>query len=265
MASTSKCPKCGADLTGATTFICPMCGTSIMPRQRANIWIVMLIQIAASVVFMVVFRFPKIMIVIFAVMIVIGTALSSWAKTRPIPIPGPPMPLSRPVLLRFASLGIAICALAIVCFLLFGSVMFLNSWMRWHQYEGQRYHHSDFQVTRVYFHRGSKGGVDLYASGTVEGNPEWMNLSPYVHSVHSQVHNEDELSSLVPADTIIPIYFFPSLKGRARTQLDTGVPPAEEGHRAALEAMQYGLLGLVVSAGIMFVLLRVRRSCYLES
>jgi hypothetical protein len=79
------------------------------------------------------------------------------------------------------------------------------------------------------------------------------------------VRNEGDLSSLVPAETVIPIYFFPSLKGRARAQLDTGVPPAEEGHRAALEAMQYGLLGLVVSAGILFLLLRVRRSCYLEA
>jgi hypothetical protein len=262
MTSIRKCPNCGLDLTDTSASTCPMCGMRIMPRQSAKIWIVALIQIAASTVFMLVFRFPKIMIVIFAGMIIIGTALSSWAKTRPVPSPAPPKPLSHPVLFRLASLGVAICALAMVCFLLFGSVMFLNSWMRWRQYEGQPYHRTTFQVAQVHFQRGKKGSVDLSASGAVEGNPERMNLRPYVHAA---VHNEDELSSLVPAETTIPIYFFPSLKGRARVQLDTGVPPADESHRAALDAIQYGLLGLVVSAGIMFLLLRVRRSCFLES
>ncbi|MGA7754656.1 MAG: hypothetical protein WCB05_17615 [Candidatus Sulfotelmatobacter sp.] len=262
MTSTRKCPNCGLDLTDTTASACPMCATGIVPRRSTKIWIVAVIQIAASSVFMVVFRFPKIMIVVFAGMIIIGTVLSSWAKTRPVPIPGPPKPFSHPILFRFASLGIAICALAIVCFLIFGSVIFLNSWMRWHLYEGQPYRRTNFQVAQVHFKRGKKGSVDLSANGTVEGSPERMNLSPYVHA---PVHNEGELSLLVPAETIIPIYFFPNLKGRPRVQLDNGVPPAEEGHRAAIDAMQYGLLGLVVSAGVLFLLLRVRRYCYLES
>jgi hypothetical protein len=267
MASISKCPKCGFDLTGSPAPICPMCGLRLASPLRAKIWIVALIQIVASTAFMVVFRFPKIMIVIFVGMILIGTALSSWAKTRPIPTPGPTKPVARPALFRTASVGIAICALAIICFLLFGSVMFLNDWMRWHQYEGQPYHRTDFEVAEVHYQRGLKGSVDLSANGSVEGSRERMNLRPYIQSqMHNeQVRNEDELSLLVPPGTVIPIYFFPNLKGRARVQLYTAVPTAEESHRAALDTMQYALLGLAVSGGILFLLLRVRRSRFVES
>jgi hypothetical protein len=267
MASISKCPKCGFDITGTSGPICPMCGARLASPLRANLWIVLLVQIVASTAFMMVFRFPKIMIAIFVGMILIGTALSSWAKTRPLPMTGPTKPVARPALFRTASVGIAICALAIICFLLFGSVMFLNDWMRWHQYEGQPYHRTDFEVAEVHYQKGLKGSVDLSASGSVEGNRERMNLRPYIQSqMHNErVSNEDELSLLVPPGTIIPVYFFPNLKGRARVQLYTAVPTAEESHRAALNTMQYALLGLAVSAGILFLLVRVRRSCFAES
>ena len=261
MTSISKCPKCGFDLTGPAS-VCPMCGSRIVSPPGAKIWILMLVQIVASTAFMVAFRFPKIMIVIFVGMILLGTAASAWAKTRPVPIPVPPKPLSRPILFRIASIGVAICALAIVCFLLFGSVMFLNEWTRWHQYEGQPYHRSEFQVAEVHYQKGLKGSVDLSASGTVDGNRERMNLRPYIQA---RVRNEDELSLLVPPGTIIPVYFFPNLKGRARVQLYTVVPTAEESHREALSTVQYALLGLAVSAGILFLLVRVRQSCFVES
>ena len=216
---------------------------------------------------MMVFRFPKIMIVIFVGMILIGTAFSSWAKTRPLPMPGPAKPVARPVVFRLASLGIAISAFAILCFALLGSVKFLNEWTRWHQYEGQPYHRTDFEVAEVHYQRGLKGSVDLSANGSVEGSRERMNLRPFIQSqLHNErVRNEDELSMLVPPGTIIPVYFFPNLKGRARVQIYTAVPTAEESHRAALNTMQYALLGLAVSGGILFLLMRVRRSCFVES
>ena len=106
MTSISKCPKCGFDLTGPAS-VCPMCGSRIVSPPGAKIWILMLVQIVASTAFMVAFRFPKIMIVIFVGLILVGTAASAWAKTRPVPIPVPPKPLSSPILFRIASIGVA--------------------------------------------------------------------------------------------------------------------------------------------------------------
>jgi hypothetical protein len=38
--------------------------------------------------------------------------------------------------------------------------------------------------------------------------------------------------------------------------------PAEEGHRDAMNALDYGLAGLALSGGLLFVMLRLRNVCY---
>ena len=122
----------------------------------------------------------------------------------------PPKPVSHPVRFRILSIGIGLGSIVLVSILLFGFVIFMNSWSRWHRYEDASYHHRDFQVTRVYYQARRKGGADVYASGTVDGDREWMNLGPYLqHGPTSQA----ELDSLVPVGTSISVYFFPSLKG----------------------------------------------------
>jgi hypothetical protein len=265
MASIKKCSQCGLDLPDPTVSTCPGCGTKIVaPQKTGKAWIGALIQIAVSTTFMLVFGFPKIMIALFSVVILAGAALSAHLKSKPASAPpAPPKPLSHPVAFKLVSLGIAICVLAVVCILLFGFVIFMNSWTRWHQYEGQRYQHSEFKVMRVYYQRGGlHNSVDLSASGTVDGNRERMNLRPYLRAIP---HDEDELYSMVPAGTTIPVYLFPNLKGRARVQLNSGVLPAEAGYRTAMDTLHYGLLGLAVAAGIIFLLSRARNLCYLES
>jgi hypothetical protein len=62
-------------------------------------------------------------------------------------------------------------------------------------------------VTRVYFQKGSKGGVDAYASGTVDGQHEWMSLIP---CLDGEPHDEAELDERVPVRTSIPVYFSPT-------------------------------------------------------
>jgi len=201
------------------------------------------------------------MIVPFVVLFLIGTAASTWIKAKPrsLATSVPRRHLARPTLFRVASLATAICALAFVCSVLFGFVAFMNSWNRWHQYEGQPYRQSEFQITQVYFHKGSKGSIDAYASGAVEGQREWMNLIPYLHQIP---RSEDELDSLVGPGVTIPIFFFPELKGRARVQFDDGIVPSEAGHRDANNALKYGFLGAAISAGLLFLLSRLRRLCY---
>jgi len=267
MASTRQCPKCGIVLldTGATT--CPACGTNLsttinlrIGRTPAAKWVIALVQIALSTAFMLVFRFPRFMIVIFAAMILAATALSGFIKPKTLAQKSaPPRPLSRPILFKLLSLGIAICALALVCSLLFGFVAFMNSWNRYQKYNGLSYHQSEFQVTQTYWQKTGRGGIDAYAKGTVEGQAEWMGLRPYLEYVP---RSEAELDASVPPGTAIPIYYFPALKGRARVQLVGDLPPAQEGHRDAMNALNYGLTGLALSGGLLFVLLRLQNLCY---
>jgi len=256
MASIWKCPKCGLDLTLAGAATCPGCGAAIVTPPRLNVWVVALVQIAVSTAFMLIFGFPRIMIVIFGALILATTAFSSRFKGRPATVS--PKPVSHPALFRVLSIGIALGSFAFVAILLFGFVIFMNAWTRWHQYEGP-YSESDFQVTRVYYQVHTRGSPEVFASGTVDGKKEWMNLVPYLHRTP---HNQAELDALVPAGTSIPVYLFPELKGRARVQVFQETPPAESNRRSAMAAINYGLAGLGLSAGIIFVLVRLRRSCF---
>ena len=262
MVSTRQCAKCGLVLGDASAATCPGCGARIGPSVGA-LWIVALIQIAAATTFMLVFRFPRILIVIFGAVILIATALSLRIKLKPAPGPRPQQrPLSHPTLFRILSVAIALCSIVIFSILLFGFVMFANSWSSWEQYKGAAYHRADFLVTHVYFQRGSKGGVDAYASGTVEGGREWMSLP---RSLYATTRNQSELEESVPVGTSIPIYLFPQMKGRARVRVYQEVPTAETYHREAINALKNSLSGLALSGGILFVLLRLRRSCFDES
>jgi len=257
-----KCQKCGFELTDASAKVCPVCGTSLVRRVGGNIWIGALIQFAISTVFLTVFHFPKFTIAIFGGMILIGALLSTFVKPKAAgrQVGQTKRPLSHPVLFRFVGVGILLCAFTVICCLLFGLVIFLNSWNRWHQYEGQVYHRSEFQVLQVYYQKQSKSH-SFYARGLVEGSREWMSLQPYTHVTP---HSQGEADQLVPAGTMIPIYFFPDLKGRARVQVHQDVPPAEASHRDAMRAANFSLLGLAVSGGLLFVLLKIQRGCYAD-
>jgi len=211
---------------------------------------------------MLVFGFPRIMIAIFGALILIGTVLSPWLKARSVARTSiPQRPVTRPMLFRILGLGIALCSFFFVAILLFGFVIFMNAWSRWHQYDGASYHRSVFQVTRVYYQTHSRGGPDVFASGTVEGKREWMNLQPYLHTVPQ---DELDLDWRVPVGTSIPVYVFPDLQGRSRVQVFNGVPPAEANHRTAIAALNYGLGGLALAGGLIVVLVRLRRACYQE-
>lgn len=233
----------------------------VAPRG-AKIWIGALFQFAIATVFMVVFGFPKIMIALFGIVLLIAMALSALVKARTVAGPRvPPRPVTRPTLFRVLSFGIALCSVVFFSILLFGFVSFMNSWTRWHRYEGQRYHRSEFQVTRAYWQKSGRG-FSVYASGIVDSNREWMSLTPYLHDTP---RSQAELDDLVPTGTSIPIYLFPDLKGRARVQALEDAPPAEASRRTAMNTLNYGLPGLAVTAGIILVLSRLRRSCFAEN
>ena len=257
-----NCPKCGFDLSNATSPICPACNTPILGIPKAGRWIAAAVQIALSTTFMLVFKFPKVLIVVFVGFIVVGTALSAVIKARPAGVPPVPRrPVSNPLLFKILSVAIALASFAMGCILLFGFVMFMNSWDRWHQYEGHAYQRADFVVTRVYYQK-HRGSPDIYASGTIEGNKEWMSLRPYLKFVPS---SEDELDTKVGAGTVIPVLFFPDMKGRARVQVASEPPPAEASRRAAMSTLNSCLIWLGGIAAIIFLLVVLRRSCYADT
>jgi hypothetical protein len=207
---------------------------------------------------MLVVGFPRIMIAIFAGLILLGKAISSQLRARGTGgRAAPPRTIVRPTLFRVLSLGIALCTFAAIVIGLFGVVTFLNSWNRWHLYEGQPYEQSEFQVVHTYY-QPHKGGPDIYASGTVDGQREWMSLRPYLHTLP---HDQGELDALVPRGTSIPVYLFPKLKGRPRVQLNDGVLPGDAGHRDAMSALKNGLGGLAITVFLLLVLVRLRHEC----
>lgn len=257
-----KCPKCGLDVPDRSTVQCPACGAPVFALPRVGIWVGAILQIVICTVFLLLFGFPRIMILIFALVIVAGAAFAAWVKPkRKAQTEAPQRPVSNPILLKIIAFFIAASALVCLAFVLFGFVIFMNAWARWHQYEGQLYHRSDFQVKHVYYQKSSKGGTDISASGVVEGRQEYMNLSPYVHPLP---RSKAELDSRVPSGTVIPVYLFPNLKGRARVQVYEPVPPAEAAHRMTVTTVKTTLLALAVMAIVLFVLSRLRELCFVK-
>lgn len=260
MAPIQKCPQCGLDLTGAISN--PGRADMASAGAGTRIWWGALIQFGICAVFMWIFKFPPFMIAVFGGFILLGAVISNLVKSRALAVVRTfQKPVSRPGLFRILGIAVTLCSLAFLCILLFGSLIFLNAWSRWHLYQGQSFHRSEFHVTRVYFQRLSRGGIDIYASGTVEGNQEWMNLSPYLQT---KPHDQAELESRVPAGTLIPVYLYSDLQGRSRIQIFGDLPPAETYRRTAMSALNYGLFSLAVVAGIIFVLTRIRRGCFVE-
>jgi hypothetical protein len=127
-----------------------------------NRWIPALIQIVASTTFMLIFRFPWPLILVFVAFILCVTLLSAWMKSRP---PAPAVAqrsITHPTWFRIIGLGIALGAIVLFSIVLFGVAIFFNDWSGWQRYEGQRFHRADFQVAQTYFQK-HKGGPYVYA------------------------------------------------------------------------------------------------------
>ena len=262
MPQTKKCPKCGYQIEDPLAVKCPVCNANLS-RSTAGVWLIALFQFGLATAFMLLFRFPKFMIVVFGAMIFIGTVAGTMIKARPPMVrPAQPKQLTHPVLNRVFGILIAIVSLALFSTLLFGFVMFMNSWDRWHRYEGQRFHEADFVVKRPYYQKRSKGGPDLYASGTVEGNSEWMGLRPALQFIP---HSQGELEAAIPPGTSIHVYYFPDMKGQTRVQVYTDVSPAEASHRDAMKTLNYSLILLGGCGGLLLMLVQMRRLICVET
>lgn len=267
MALAQKCPNCGYELTDLSAPNCPVCGkptlllpTNLLP-MKGSPWVGAIVPIVFGSAFVLILGLPHFMIWGFVAIGLIGGLTGTFVKPQPrIQAPAPQRPVARPALLGLTTVGIAICSLALVCIFFLGLPMFLNSWTQWHQYEGQSYYRAEFQVTRAFYQR-QRGGPSVYASGIVEGNREWMSLRPYLGTTP---HSQAELDARVPSGTIIPIYLFPGMKGRLRVRALSEGLPAEPAHQMAIEVAKYGSLGFAVSAGLLFLLTRIRKTCFAE-
>lgn len=260
MESSRTCRICGVDLTETQGSICPGCAQRLGPTVKTRLWLGVLIQFGIVSTFILILRLPRFLMVFFGLFSVfaalLGSVLTRKAASRR---PSPQRPMPNSALFWTVSLGIGVSGLVFICFLLFGFVTFINSWNSWHRYEGQPFHRAEFVVEQDYYQSYSKH-ADLYASGMVEGHREWMDLVPYLRSqgLSRWPHSREELELSALPGTSIPIYLFPSLKGRSRVRLYSDTPPAEEYHRTAMHAANYGLVGVSVCALIIFLLVRMR-------
>jgi hypothetical protein len=261
MTALHKCAACGFEGDNFPGDACPQCGRKIASGLAFGPWLAAFVQLALASGFMLAFHFPRPMILFFAVFIFLGTALSTRLRknqtVRPRPLAAP---ASQTPAAQLLAIAIGICAFALLCCLLFGFVMFVNSWMAYQRFAGQRYHATTFQVARVYYRYtpGPHGGsAYMHASGKVEGNKEWMNLAPYLST---KPRSQGELESMVQAGTIIPVYLFPDLKGTTRVQIIGPLPPAEANHTQAMLALNRTLTVSAVLGAVIFVLVRIRRS-----
>lgn len=168
---------------------------------------------------------------------------------------------SQPMSVILLGVTIAILGLAFLSCLLFGFVTFLNAHIAFKRVQGQAYHATAFQVTRPYYQKsaGMHGpDVAVYASGTVEGNKEWMDLLPYLKRYPP---GQAELNDSVPPGTVIPVYLFPNLKGQSRIQVIDVLPPGEASRRTEIWVLRRAPVALAVLGALILLLVRVRQSC----
>lgn len=265
MSGVKQCAKCGVLLPEDSGQKCPLCGTAIAAPARRNLWRNALIQVVFSTTFMLLFRFPRVLIVAFSGLILLFTALASLLrpKAAAASVRMPSRPAKHPALVRLLEGAIALCAVVGVSIALFSAVILANAWMRWQQFKGLTYHQTEFRVVRVSIERPStaRGSPVLTASGLVDGEQEKMNLRPYLRMMP---YDQSTLEQMVPAGTSIPVYLFSGLKGKMRVQLNNGPPPAEAASQAATSVVRNGCLGLAMCCGVLFVLIRLRRMCLAE-
>lgn len=259
MAGLTKCGSCGFESDNFPGAVCPQCGKNLLTSKIGRVkWPFALLQLALVAGFMLAFHFPRPMILFFVAMIVLGTVLSNRLQAKlPTPHPRTPSAPQTPAV-RLLNAAIALCGFAFLLAALFGFVIFMNSWTSWERFRGQSYHETTFQVMRTYYQpaRG-KRGAQAYASGMVEGRKEWMDLFAYLKPMP---RSQDELEQRIPIGDTIPVYLFPDLKGYSRVQVIGDLPPAEANYKRAIWVLNHGLAALGILAGIVFVLVRVRRT-----
>jgi hypothetical protein len=182
------------------------------------------------------------------------------------PRPFPRQLSAHPTSVILVDLTIAIFGLGFACCLLFGFVTFINAHSAFKRVQGQPHHATSFQVTGPYYQKsaGMHGpDIAVYASGMVEGNKEWMNLIPYLKRIPRDrfPQNQADLNDSVPPGTVIPVYLFPNLKGQSRIEVIDGLPPGEASRRTETWVLRRAPVALAALAALIFLLLRIRRSC----
>lgn len=255
----AKCPSCGFEADNFPGNACPQCGKKFLPVMTILPWLIALSQSALVIGFMLAFHFPRPMMFFFVAAIFLSTAFAGRLRRNPpartTTVKQPPPPFS----VQALTIAIGAVGFALLASLLFGFVMFMNSWESWHRYRNQDYHTTTFHVIRPYYQpsTSSHGSTQIYASGMVEGRKEWMNLQPYLTT---RPHDQDDLDRFVPPATVIPVYLFPDLKGYGRVQLIGPLPPAETNYKQAMLVLNRGMAIVGILGAILFVLVRLRRS-----
>ena len=160
--------------------------------------------------------------------------------------------------IRLLDLIVAVCGTLFVLGSLFGFVFYMNTSSRAQLYQGAPYHSTTFRVTSVLFYQHvspSPHYTEASAIGIVEGQKESMDLIPYLGRIP---RNERQLMNWVPEGTVVPVYLFPTLKGKNRIQPIHGVP-TEDWYRGLAAWSSNRVFPVVGAIGILTALLILAR------
>lgn len=255
-----KCAACRFEADNFPESTCPHYGRNLALSARVSPWLVGLAQSCGVVGFMLAFHFPRLMIAVFALTAFIVAGFSG--RRRTLPAPPDPVQLTmckRPVTGLLLNIAIVICSLAFVIVLVVSFLVFVGNWSQWNTTKGESYHATSFQVMKVYFQQPASGDRPwVTATGMVEGKQEQVDLLPYLkYTPQSQA----QLEGLVPKGTVIPVYFFSGLKEGPQVKFIDSADPAETAHRTALWFLGHGLVTLAILGSLIFLFVRIRRSC----
>jgi len=260
MATAQKCFACGFEADNFPESACPQCGKKVAPSVQVSPWLRALVPALLVTAITMTFHLPRGVVAILALAAFLAGGFSGRSG-RSFPLQGdsePQIPSRRPLAAQLLSLAIALCCVAFALALMFTFLVFMGSWTDWEHTQGQSYHATSFRVIQVYFEQPTKGPPQVFASGTVEGKKEWMDLLPYLKRVP---RNQGELQALVPAATVIPVYLFPGLKGGGRVRIIDSADPAAADHQRAVGAFLFGPVAMAALALLVSVLARIRRYC----
>lgn len=256
-----SCPACGYMFDAAATRTCPACG-----RQAPNWqpWIGFIRVLGVVGFCLVVGASWQVTAIAAAVVAAYGLVRRNqekWPKTRQ-EIEEQERNAVHPKILRVANFCVGLSVGLFAAAFIASFVMFMNAREDALRRSVGTYHASSFRVLQSYWQKGTtrSGTMDsptrAFARGVVEGHEEWMDLIPFLTFIPK---DQDTVLRLVPAGTLLPVYYNPQLRGEDRVRLLTSVLPQEASRHAASAAFKYGGAALLAIGVALFACLRVRK------
>lgn len=170
---------------------------------------------------------------------------------------------AHPHLLRAATFGVGLSIALLFTTFIFSFVMFMNAREQTARESEGNYRPTTFQVLQVYWQPGKVGtsagghrGPRVAARGLVEGTEEFMDLQPFLGFFPK---DQAALELGVPVNTLIDVYYDPTLLGDYRVIVRRNSRPGVASRLAMEKVARYGGLALLLLLLFLLGFLRLRK------